>query len=349
MVFVIFVAREIMASQEQCKTTANKDSSKMRPSKTCSFLSFLILFPALVLTSPKSGRAEARQIDLSATLGFVENWATRDAFPESTSFAYYNTYCQLALGGKLDDEARKKVIETIQSCQQPDGGFSSEPTVKDANSIFTYYALKTLQLLDAIAAVDRDSAIRFVASLAQEDGSIKAKSEDKGASLMTTYYGVGSLAVLDAMDKLDKTRIVAYIEAHQQANGFGMKVGKPPAPQSTFAAVQMLDLLGGLTPSIRSGVVDYLKESRYSGLQEDKKYNTLPSIEDMAYVIETASRLSALSQLNTEKMREFVASLFIPENGGFGPSPGLGTTPPSTYFGVVCLTGLGELRRSNTG
>lgn len=101
--------------------------------------------------------------------------------------------------------------------------------------------------------------------------------------------------------------------------------------------------MGDLTDSTKNDVVDYLKSSRYSGLISDKKYPVLPELKDMADTIETFIQLSALDQANTSKMFEFVKSLSISENGGFGPQPGLGTTPPSTYYGMVCLVGLGKL------
>lgn len=321
----------------------------MRQWKTGRIICLLILFPVLVLLPTQKGNGENNQIDLSATLEFVANWAKRDAFPESTPFAYYNTYCLLTLGGKLSDETKEKMVNYISACQKSNGGFASGPTIDEPNIIFTYYALKTLDLLDSISSIDQAKAIRFIVSLEQQDGSVKGKPGDVRTNLVTTYYALGSLHLLNALDRIEKLKTIVYIKTHQQTDGFGMMVGKRAAPQSTFMAVKGLELLGALTDDIKSKVVEYLKGTRYSGLTNDQKYSTLPSIEDMAYVVDTASTLSSLNQLNKQKTYEFVESLYVPQNGGFGPNPGLGTTPPSTYFAVLCLDKLGKLKRPKNG
>jgi hypothetical protein len=108
-------------------------------------------------------------------------------------------------------------------------------------------------------------------------------------------------------------------------------------------AVQALDILGAVTDKLRGEVVAYLKETRYSGLVEGRKYRTLPTIEAMAAVLETLATLSAIPEANAEKIQEFIESIYIPANGGFGPRPGLGTTPPSTYHAIVALVRIGKL------
>ena len=63
----------------------------------------------------------------------------------------------------------------------------------------------------------------------------------------------------------------------------------------------------------------------------------------MTFTLEAFATLAAMSQVNTDKVHAFISSLYVPANGGFGPKPGLGTTPPSTYHAILSLVRLGTL------
>lgn len=310
-------------------------------------LIYLVLFLTVLSFLPpeKAGAKEAKKIDFSATLDYIRNWKSRDTFPDSPSLAYENTYCRLALEGRISDSDKKRIIEFLKKCQRPDGGFTANPDLKEgSNVIFTYFALATLDLISAPSSVDGERAVQFVLSLVQKDGGIKAKAEDRAANLGTTYYGLRSLYLLKALDRIDKSRTLAYIESYRDdGKGFGVLAGKPSAPRSTFMAVAALKLLGGLSDEMRPGLIRFLKDSPYSGLREPGN-PALMSIDDEADVLETAALLSAVQQLNVERIHEYVESLYIPENGGFGPSTGLGSTPPGTYYAIVCLVKLGKLK-----
>ena len=293
--------------------------------------------------------AEPQQkIDLAMTLKFIESWSTRDKwdkFPESPAFAYYNTYSLKALNGEISPELRQKIVDALKSCQMKDGGFSAGPGHgTESNTIFTYYSLATLDRLNAMDSIDLQHAITYVLALVQKDGSIKAKAADAGATLATTYYGVASLSLLHALDTVDRKSIVGYINTYREEHkGYGLIQGKISMPGATFMAVKSLSLLGGLTPVVRKEIVNYLKGSRYSGRMKQNTYSTLPNVQDMAAVIDTLAELSSLNVIDKGSVYKFIESLYIPENGGFGPEPGLGTTPPSTYQAVNCLAKIGKL------
>jgi len=300
----------------------------------------------------KQTTAEPQQkIDLAMTLKFIQGWSTRDKwdkFPESPSFAYYNTYSLKALNAEIGPELRTKIVDALKSCQMKDGGFSAGPGHgTESNTIFTYYSLATLDLLNALDSIDRQQAIAYVRSLIQKDGSIKAKAADAGATLATTYYGVASLGLLHALDTVDRKIVINYINTYREdRKGYCLIQGKISMPGATFMAVKSLSLLNGLTPAVRTEVVDYLTRTRYSGRMKHNTYSTLPNMQDMVAVIEALAELSSLNVINRHSVYQFVESLYVPENGGFGPEPGLGTTPPSTYYALVCLEKIGELGRT---
>jgi prenyltransferase beta subunit len=293
-----------------------------------------------------------KRVDLSLTLKYIQGWSARDKwdkFPESPSFAYYNTYSLMALGAGVSPELKERIVAAIRACQMKDGGFSAGPDHgTESNTIFTYYSLATLDLLNAMDSIDRDKAVSYVRSLIQKDGSIKAKTADAGATLATTYYGIASLGLLNALDTVDKKSMIAYINTYREGRkGYCLIQGKISMPGATFMAVKSLSLLGGMTPAIRTEVVKYLKNTRYSGLMKNNTYKTLPSIQDMAAVLDTLAEVSSLRVIDKQSAYQFVESLYIPENGGFGPEPGLGTTPPSTYHAILCLQKLGRLANAD--
>ena len=317
---------------------------------------FVVIALVLMALSPLTSSIHAKQrtaepqrkIDLAMTVKFIQSWSTRDKwdkFPESPSFAYYNTYSLKALNAEISPELREKIVDALKSCQMKDGGFSAGPGHgADSNTIFTYYSLATLDLLNALDSIAGQQAVVYVRSLVRKDGSIKAKADDAGATLATTYYGVASLGLLHALDTVDKKSVIAYINTYREGRkGYCLIAGTISMPGATFMAVKSLSLLGGLTPAVRTEVVNYLKRSRYSGRMKNNTYSTQPSIQDMAAVIDTLGELKSLNVIDKSSVYKFIESLYIPENGGFGPEPGLGTTPPSTYYAINCLSKIGKL------
>ncbi|PIS36520.1 MAG: hypothetical protein COT35_10705 [Nitrospirae bacterium CG08_land_8_20_14_0_20_52_24] len=286
------------------------------------------------------------EIDLKRTAGYLQEWAEmRPGFPESLSFAYYYAFASMSLEKKIAPEAQKKIINYIRACQTPDGGFVAEPGfTSEPDLVSTYFALKTLEVLNSFEAVDKKKAAQFVLSLSQEDGGMRAGPKSKYSSVMTSFYGIASLDLLGALQGLNKEKAVSYLMSFRDKDkGFGVEKGKPSRPPSTFAAVHTLKILGALNDEVKAGAVKYLKETRYAGLHLEETYTTQPTIQDMAYVLEAFADLSAGGEVNRDSIYEFIASLYIPENGGFGPQPGYGASPPSTYYGVLCLKQLGKL------
>ncbi|MGD2062342.1 MAG: terpene cyclase/mutase family protein [Nitrospirota bacterium] len=290
---------------------------------------------------------ENSAIDLERTAKLVQDWTGRSSFPESTTFAFHYAYSLVALGEPLRPAAKAKAIDFLRKCQDSSGGFTAEPTYgKTPNVIFTYNALMAASLFDALDRIDMHKAADFILALGGEDGGIAAtKKAGERATLATTYYGVESLHLLGLLDRLESVKTTAFVAAYRDKNrGFSMIRGGNSSPQATYMAIRSLHLLGALTDEIKADAIAYLKTTRYSGLVKDKEFTGLPQIQAMAYTLEALGMLSALEQADTTRIHDFVASLYVPDNGGFGPRPGLGTTPPSTYHAIVCLVRLGKLR-----
>lgn len=308
---------------------------------------------ALLLLASAAGAKQAHEkkiptIDLKKTAALYRQWTTRPSFPESVPFAYYPVYAMRALGKKLPRETRAKIVKFIKSCQKPDGGFAGEPKyAPKSNIIFTYYALQTLDLLGETKAIDRKQVLSYLLALRQPDGGFKIMITAHGKekpSLAATYYGVRSLALLKRLDAVNKEKTAAFIAAYKEkGRSFSFLPGMLSTPQPTFMAVRTLKILGMLTDGVGRDVKPYLRKSRYAGHVVNRKYYGLPTMQNMSYVLRALRDLSAVNVADLAKVTGFIQSLYVARNGGFGPQPGYGTTPPSTYHAIVCLVQLGRL------
>jgi geranylgeranyl transferase type-2 subunit beta len=289
----------------------------------------------------------AAALDTSRTLDYLAGWARRDrwdAFPESPSFAFYNLYATRALGGSVSPELRAQVIEYLRRCQAPDGGFTAAPGTGASHVVPTLYATRTLVLLGALDAIDRPRAVAFLTSLLGKDGGFRGRAGEAEASLGTTYHALAALELLGALDRADPHRTATFLSSHRAAEGgFALRPGMIASPAATFMAVRSLKLVGALDPETAAGVARHLSGSRYSGKVRDAKFTSLPEIEEEAHVLGALADVGRLDVVDRAEVERFVASLYVAENGGFGPQPGLGTTPPSTFHAIACLVALGRL------
>jgi len=303
-----------------------------------------------VLMSCRAGGSGEAQPDLARTRGFVESWARRDMsekFPESPSFAYYNAYATLALGGSITPALRQRIVDAMKACQQPDGGFAAlAKGAGPSNVVFTAWALRTLELLGAVDAVDRPRAVAYLKSLVTPAGGMLGRPEERGPSLGATYHGVLALAALHALESLPRDATVAFVRGyHEAGQGFGLLPAMPSTVVGTAMGVKVLTVLGALDGATAEAARVYLERSRYAGhLPAQPTFTTPPSVEELAWALDGLADMSALGAVDRTAVGHFVDGLYIAENGGFGPEPGLGSTPPATFYAVYALVKLGRLR-----
>jgi geranylgeranyl transferase type-2 subunit beta len=287
------------------------------------------------------------RLDPTKTLGYLAEWARRDrwdAFPESPAFAFYNLYATRALGGAVSPALRSQVTDYLSRCQAADGGFTMAPGRGESHVVPTHFALRALALLGALDAVDRPRAAAFLSRLARTDGGYVGRAVDEEVSLGTTYHALAALELLGALDRVDRGRSAAYVSSHCTVEGgFALRPGMIASPAGTFMAVRALKLLGPVAPQTSDAAVRYLSTSRYSGRVREGAFAGLPEVEDEAHVLAALADLGRLDVVDRAEVERFLTSLYVAENGGFGPQPGLGTTPPSTYHAVACLVELGRL------
>ncbi|MGB8930936.1 MAG: prenyltransferase/squalene oxidase repeat-containing protein [Anaeromyxobacteraceae bacterium] len=295
-----------------------------------------------------AGRADpAPGVDPARTLSYLEDWAHRDRwdlFPESPSFAFYNVYATQALGGRIPVALRAKVVDYLKRCQGRDGGFAAAADSGASHVVPTLYALRTLALLDALDAIDRNGAAIFLRALARPGGGYAGRPVEPDAALGTTFHALAALDVLGAIDRADADATARYLSSHRTADGgFALRTGMAASPRATFMAVRSLKLLRALDDETSAAVARHLASSRYSGRLREGKFSTLPEVEEEENVLASLADLGRMDLVDRGAVERFVNGLYVAENGGFGPQPGVGTTPPSTYQAIACLVALGRL------
>jgi len=308
-----------------------------------------MLLPLILLSAVGFSRAEEPPsgVDLDKTRTLFEGWTLRERFPDSVTLAYYSAHGLQLLGTRLSEEKTKAALDFVRACQRDDGGFVSHPKFGGrTNLIYTFFGLQALDALGARDGIDREPTAGYVAGLAQEDGGISPSPGEKGrGSLGSTFYGVGALALLGRLDRLDKDKTAAFVLAHRTSDdGFAMNRGGASSPQATAMAVDALSRLGALNPDVRAGAVRYLEGAVAFLGTLGPRYRSLATMQSATAIADALTTLGAIGEVETAKLKSFVVSLYIPQNGGFGPSPSLGTTPPSTYQGVRTLAALGALK-----
>jgi len=303
-------------------------------------------FGAVAATEPKTHAS----IDLDKTRALVKSWTLRKTFPDWTTFAYYYADSSRILDGGIEPESKVRLVDFLKRCQRDDGGFAQSPKfANEPNIVYTYYALDTLHLLGADQTIDRAKVLGFVQGLLDAGGGIRAVAEDKhGPTLASTFYGVEALRLLQGLDILDAGKTTAFVLSHRTSDdgGFAVTTKGPSRPRSTSMAVRTLATLGTLTETQKDEAIQYLESAIALVGTKGPQFRAFSSMQAITAMVEALDRLEALDDVITDRLVEFVKDRYVPQNGGFGPAPGLGTTPASTYQGLLCLEKLGALPKT---
>lgn len=303
-------------------------------------------YPALAEVTPPA--KPVVDVDLGKTRLLLREWTQRKTFPDAITMANYYAYSFKQLDGRIKPKVQQRLVAFVKSCQRQDGGLSSEPKYhSSSNVMFTYYGLAALDLIGSQRAIDRDKAIGYLRGLIQDDGSVRFSTEPKGtASLASTFFAVESLRLLGKLELLDKDKVTAYVLTHRTSDqGFGVTTKGANSPRATSMAVRTLGTLGTLSPEVKQGAIRYLESAMALHGSMGANYFALSTTQAAEDIVSALVAMGVEKEVITEELVRFVLERYIPENGGFGPAPGLGTTPPSTYEALYCLATLGQLEQ----
>jgi len=319
--------------------------------QTSSRFLFLLLVLALTGSGVSADDADTSPgLDLGKTRVLLESWMQRKSFPDSTNFAFYFADSLRILGGSMPADSRDRIITFIRRCQRPNGGFVSNPQFgDDPNIVYTYHALAALDVLGAGYAVDREKALGFIHRLIDPEGGIRPTLDDDArASLGATFYGVEALRLLKRVEVLDTQATTAFVITHQTRDegGFGVTIKGAARPRATSMAVRTLATLGTLTDTLKAQSIGYLETAIALVGTKGPQFQAFSTMQAITDIVAALDRISALDDVITDRLVAFVKDRYVPQNGGFGPAPGLGTTPASTYQGLLCLEKLGALPKT---
>lgn len=314
--------------------------------KRCNLNGLAILLLALLtlLCMGVTG-ALAKDFDFKKTEAFVREIETRPDFPVVTVFARNYVYSIVSLGGKIDDKKKQAIESFIKSNQKIDGGFGNDKHDKESSILYTDYALGAFSLVNLPPSTDLARAKTFILSLRNADGGFAFSAKEKESSLVNTYMAIHSLGLLDSLSLVDAAKTAAFIKGFQlKDGGFSYVKGTGVATaKHTYMAVYALKALGKLDDATRSTALKYLNSSPY-GKESTSKADSLHMLEEMDATIDALKLLGAKDKIDKKKAQKILKQLYISVNGGFGPLPGYGSTPDSTFLGLHILTGMGSLK-----
>ncbi len=287
----------------------------------------------------------AGDFDFAKTKVFMREMDTRPDFPVTMVLAHDYVYSLISIGDKVNTKEAEAVEAFIKTNQHLDGGFSSDKHDKETSILYAVHALETLVLIKLPPSIDLGRARTFITSLKNADGGFGFSANAKESSLNNTYNAVRSLSILSSLNMVDAAKTAAYIKGFEhKEGGFGYVKGTGVASAKfTYMALYSLKELGKLDEATKANALKYLNSSAY-GKSTKEKVDSLQMLEEMGYTIDALKLLGAKGAIDTKKANGILKQVYIKQNGGFGPIPGYGSTPDSTFLGLRLLVGAGKLK-----
>jgi prenyltransferase beta subunit len=315
-------------------------------SQTSIYLRSVVTLAAFfVLILANVGNAHAGDFDFAKTKAFIREMDTRPDFPVNMVLAHDYVYSLASIGDNINPKEAAAAEAFIKANQHLDGGFSSDKHDKETSILYTVHALETLALIKLPPAIDLGRARTFINSLKNADGGFGFSANAKESSLNNTYNAVRSLSLLNSVNMVDAAKTAAYVKGFEhKEGGFGYVKGTGIASAKfTYMAAYILKELGKLDEATKANALKYLNTSAY-GKGTKGKVDSLQMLEEMGYTIDALKLLGASSKIDLKKANGIVKQVYVKQNGGFGPIPGYGSTPDSTFLGLRLLVGAGKLK-----
>ncbi len=148
------------------------------------------------------------------------------------------------------------------------GGFVNgrEATIADIQS--TFMAIRGLQILSSLNAMNQSAAINFILSCYQSDsnypqyqGGFSSTPDSIVATPLATYYAVAALAILGATNQLVTNDIMDYILSKQTTNGgfadAADLIGLTPQTYYCIGTLELLDQTEALLEIIETDPYEF--------------------------------------------------------------------------------------------
>jgi prenyltransferase beta subunit len=199
----------------------------------------------------------------------------------------------------LNRTSLENTIRYIKSLQGLDGGFKNRLEDKESSLRFTFYALRTLHLLNALDAIDRNKTINFIMSCYRDGGFSERPTWQDW--IEPTYFGIKSLEILNSLNKVNSNYVVVKI-----LSWLGYK-GSVGYLFGDYCAVKTLETLNRLYELDKKKIINNVM----------KFYNIIDGgfkggswISYFEHSARTLSNIGMLERIDAKKMKEWCLSIW---------------------------------------
>jgi geranylgeranyl transferase type-2 subunit beta len=160
----------------------------------------------------------------------------------STYQSFLSVLCYELMEVPVPDVDR--LVQFLQSQQQPDGGYREIRVAKRAGVNPTAAAIGTLKTLHQLDPTQHADTIEFLLEMQGDEGGLAANTRIPFADLLSSCTGLITLVDLGVGPRIDATRLQRYAESMQREGGFvGFELDQTTDVEYTFYGVATLSLL----------------------------------------------------------------------------------------------------------
>ncbi|MEM1554724.1 MAG: prenyltransferase/squalene oxidase repeat-containing protein [Thermoproteota archaeon] len=190
----------------------------------------------------------------------------------------------------------ERTVSFIKSLQRGDGGFSNRPG-ETTYLRFTFYAIRSLQLLNAVNSIDRGKAISFIKSCYKNGGF--SDRPGWGEWVESTYWGVESLEILNSLNEVDSGKI-----ADKAISWLGDK-GSTGYLYGDYCVVMTLRILNKLDLLDKVKLVNNVMNFQ-NIIDGGFKYGS--RLYDTEHALRILSNMGMLNRVDEKKIEQWVSS-----------------------------------------
>ena len=225
------------------------------------------------------------------------------------------------LGG-LPAVDTEKIISFVADCQQPNGGFSSDPWSTYASYTELGGAIETLYHLGALDAIDQEAVIDWImACYRPEDGGFDSRPGVYSDLIWPVADDVAVLDWLGALDRIDREKTIQYVLRFYREDEDGAwftstQTGQSRSLVGTSNGIPLLYRLGALNRINIPKVLNYLMS-----IYDPKTGVFLTTIGQTRKGVLCLELLGRLDMINATLTTEYVLSCQSHLHGSFVPRP----------------------------
>jgi len=247
----------------------------------------------------------------------------------------------MALMKKLDLMNKSAILDFVESCLHPCGGFSASND-HDPHLLYTLSAIQILCTYDALDRVDKVKIGQFIASLQQPDGSFIGDKWGEVDSRFS-FCAIASLSLLEELHIIDVNKAVDFVVRCMNFDGgFGCVPGSESHAGQIYCCVGVLSITHNmhlLNPDLLGW---WLCERQVPSGGLNGRPEKLPDVCYSWWVLASLKIIGKINWIDKEKLSLFILASQDDETGGMSDRPGDMVDPFHTLFGLAGLSLLGS-------